>query len=226
MRAIDVTSRIRPFDMYPYDEYKVSMKSLAHLHYAYRRVGEGIEVELSDYLLEAPDKVLSDTCKSIVSWSLGRKYVQPASLSEYIRSDDFIVNSRHKYLDRTRSLSQTQQGRCKNLLDSVERLRDAQLINDDDFRNSYYTWAEHMAKYRFGQCNQIFRVVSVNPILDNDSVPDLILDYVIYHETLHLRQDMSKIRRPHNAQFRTWEHQFPEYDKAEEYLRNIYKKKL
>lgn len=179
-------------------------------------------MELSDYLQDAPDAVLRDTCKSIVAWSRGRKYTTPESLYKYVRTPEFIVSCRPKYLKRCRSLMQTQQGRSKNLIDSVERLMDAGLVYEDDIRNSYYTWAEHMAKYRFGQCNQTFRVVTVNPVLDDDRVPDEILDYVVYHETLHLRQDTSKLRRPHNAQFRSWEHQFPDYDKAEQYLRNIY----
>ena len=116
----------------------------------------------------------------------------------------------------------TQQGRSRNLIDSVERLMESDLVVDSDITNSYFTWAEHMAKYRFGQCNQTFRVVSINPVLDDERVPEWILDYVIYHEILHLRQDMSKKHRPHNAQFKSWEHRFPEYDKAEQYLRNIY----
>ena len=99
---------------------------------------------------------------------------------------------------------------------------ESDLVVDSDITNSYFTWAEHMAKYRFGQCNQTFRVVSINPVLDDERVPEWILDYVIYHEILHLRQDMSKKHRPHNAQFKSWEHRFPEYDKAEQYLRNIY----
>lgn len=35
MRSIDVTYRVHPNDMDPYDEYKVTLKATAHLHYAY-----------------------------------------------------------------------------------------------------------------------------------------------------------------------------------------------
>ena len=225
MRDIDVSDRIMPLDVYPYDSYKVTLKSKAHLHYAYRIVKDGIEIEMSDYLEDAPDRVLRDSCKAIVQWSMGRKYVQPESLSEYIRSDDFIVTARPKYLKRSRSLSLTQRGKCKDLIESVERLMDRDLVNEADITNSYYTWADHMAKYKFGQCNQTFRVVSVNPVLDSNDVPDVILDFVIYHETLHLRQDMSRSHRPHNAQFRCWERMFPEYDMAESYLKSFYSRR-
>lgn len=222
MRSIDITDKIRALSVYPYDDYKVVLKPKMHLYYAYRITDTGIEIELSDYLENAPLSVLNDECAAIVKWSMGKRYVQPPSLTEYLRTSDFIVNSRPTYLKRCRSLIMTQQGRCKNLIDSVERLMESGLVFDEDIRNSYYTWADHMAKYKFGQCNQTFRVVSVNPILDDDRVPDEVVDYVIYHETLHLRQDMSKTRRPHNAQFRTWEHMFPDHEGMENYLKNIY----
>jgi len=222
MRTIDITDRIRPLSMYPYDEYKVVLKQTAHLHYAYRRTQTGIEVELSDYLADAPISVLNDECSAIVAWSRGKKFVQPESLSDYIRSDDFIVGNRPKYLRRCRTVSMTQQGSSKNLIDSVERLMEMNLVFDTDITNSYFTWATHMAKYKFGQCNQTFRVVSVNPDLDSDNVPDAVVDYVIYHEILHLRQDPTKNHRPHNAQFRSWEHMFPDFERIEEYLRGFY----
>lgn len=222
MRSIDITDRIRPLSVYPYDDYKVILVSKMHLYYAYRITDSGIEIELSDYLSEAPPGVLNDECAAIVRWSMGRRYVQPPSLTEYLRTPGFIVSRRPDYLRRCRSLTMTQQGRCKNLIDSVERLMESGLVSDGDIRNSYYSWACHMARYKFGQCNQTFRVVSVNPILDDDRVPDEVIDYVVYHETLHLRQDISKARRPHNAQFRTWEHMFPGYDGIEDYLKNIY----
>ena len=225
MRTIDITDRIRPLSMYPYDDYKVVLKQTAHLHYAYRKTMTGIEIELSDYLENAPISVLNDECTAIVAWSRGKKYVQPESLSDYIRSTDFIVGNRPIYLRRCRTVSMTQQGKSKNLIDSVERLMDMELVFDTDIRNSFFTWATHMAKFKFGQCNQTFRVVSVNPDLDSDSVPDEVVDYVVYHEILHLRQDPTKNRRPHNAQFRSWEHMFPDYDSMEEYLKKFYTKR-
>jgi predicted metal-dependent hydrolase len=179
-------------------------------------------MELSDYLAYAPDNVIRDCCKAIVQWSRGKRYVQPDSLTAYMLSEDFIVGSRPIYLRRARTITMSQQGKNKNLMDSIERLLESGLIEEDDIRNSYISWTTNMAKHRFGQCNQMFRVITVNPILDDDRVPDRILDFVVYHEILHLRQDLSKIRRPHNAQFKSWEHRFPGYDEAEEYLRQIY----
>ncbi len=107
-------------------------------------------------------------------------------------------------------------------MDSVERLLECGLITETDISNSYISWASSMAKYKFGLCNQTFRVISINPVLDSDDVPDTVVDYVVYHEILHLRQDRSKNSRPHNAKFRSWEHLYPDYEAAQAFLRNIY----
>jgi len=223
MKAVDVTGRVYPNDMDPFDSYRITLKPHAHLHYSYAIRDGCMNIELSDYLEDAPDNVLRDTCKAVVAWAVRGKFRTPQSLMDFIHTEKFIVGKRPLYLERSRTVTMDQQGRYKNLLDSVERLRESGLIEDDDIRNSFFSWVEHMAKYKFGQCNQLFRVVTVNPVLDSDEVPDYVLDFVIYHEILHLRQDSTKNRRPHNAQFKSWEHQFPMYDDAEWYLRNFYR---
>jgi len=222
MKGVDVTDRVYPNDMDPFDSYRIVLKPHAHLHYSYAIRDGCMNIELSDYLDDAPDHVIRDTCKAVVSWAVRGKYNTPKSLMDLIHSEKFIVGKRPLYLERSRTVTMDQQGRCKNLLDSVERLRDNGLICDDDIRNSFFSWVDHMSKYKFGQCNQLFRVVTVNPVLDSDEVPDYVLDFVIYHEILHLRQDPTKNRRPHNSQFKCWERQFPLYDDAERYLKNFY----
>jgi len=224
MRAIDVTDRIRPLSVYPYENYSVVLKQTANLHYAYRMKRDLFEIEMSDYLEGAPDEVLNDECKVIVKWSMGERFSQAPSVEEYINSEEFIVGSRPKYLRRSRTFTMSEQGRCKNLLDSIERLLEMDLVHDTDIRNSYITWATHMAKNKFGQCNQTFRVISINPDLDSVDVPDELVDYVVYHEILHLRQDRTKKRRPHNAQFRGWEHMYPDYQAWDQYLSRFYRK--
>ena len=222
MRGIDVSNRVSAKDVYPYEEYSVILKSKMHMSYSYRIDRGRIIIELTDYLLDAPDQVLRDLCSAIAGWSRGKRFVLPESFTRYVMTDDFVVRNRPKYIQRSRSITCTQQGRCRDLMDSIERLLDSGLVLPSDIENSYISWASNMARYRFGQCNQMFRVISINPILDSEDVPDHVVDFVVYHEILHLRQDRSKRRRPHNAQFRGWEHQYPGYEKAERFLRNIY----
>ena len=222
MRGIDVTDRVTPNDVYQYDDYQVILKPKMNLSYAYRISKGCLIIEISDYLQDAPNDVLRELCAAIAEWSVGMRLRVPDSLRSYIMTDDFIVKNRPKYIKRSRSLSCTQQGTSKNLMDSVERLLESELIFESDISNSYISWATNMAKYRFGLCNQTFRVISINPILDSEDVPDSVVDFVVYHEILHLRQDRSKKIRPHNAKFRSWEHLFPDYESAESFLKNIY----
>jgi predicted metal-dependent hydrolase len=67
----------------------------------------------------------------------------------------------------------------------------------------------------------MMRVVAISSALDDDSVPENVVDYVVYHESLHLRQGYRPFRRSHDIQFRTMEKLFPEYGDAEIYLRGL-----
>jgi len=80
MRAIDVTDRIRPLSVYPYENYRVILKQTANLHYAYSMKRGMFEIEMSDYLEDAPDEVLNDECKVIVKWSMGERFSQAPSV--------------------------------------------------------------------------------------------------------------------------------------------------
>jgi predicted metal-dependent hydrolase len=171
---------------------------------------------------DAPGEAIRDLCRAIVKWSQGHRLEIPESMTRYLATEEFAVTNRPKYLKRSRNLLCTQQGSCRNLMDSIERLLDSGLVTESDIGNSYITWASSMPKYKFGMCNQMFRVIVINPVLDSDSVPDEVIDFVVYHEILHLRQDRSKKRRPHNAQFRSWEHAYPNYLGIEKYLREIH----
>ena len=83
------------------------------------------------------------------------------------------------------------------------------LISEADYRNSSYTWIKNKTTTFWGRCNLIFRVVSINPMLDDQRIPDTVLDRVVYHETLHLRQSTMGVWRGHDKQFIEWENRFP-----------------
>ena len=92
------------------------------------------------------------------------------------------------YLSRSRNLSRTTAGTCRDLSESVQRLLDAGLLSESDVGNSYMSWTRRGALRRMGFCSTMFRVVGISSVLDSQEVPDHVVDYVVYHECLHLRQ--------------------------------------
>lgn len=189
--------------------------------YSWRVYGGRIEITVSDYLQDAPDQVLFDLCGMIRDRAKGRRWSEPQSFLDHVRSDDFIVSHRPEYIRRSRNLLRTGCGETAYLHDSVQRLLDAGLLSDEDIANSYMSWTRRDSVRRVGFCSTMFRVVGISARLDSDDVPDSARDYVVYHECLHLRQGYRPTRRVHDSEFRAWERMYPGWKDAEKFLRGL-----
>ena len=189
--------------------------------YSWKVYGAGIEIHIADYLSDAPDDVLSDFCDMVCRRARGLDWSFPSDCLDHIRSDGYILSGRPVYLSRSRNLSQTTAGTCRDLSESVQRLLDAGLLSDTDIGNSYMSWTRRGALRRMGFCSTMFRVVGISSTLDSDEIPDHVVDYVVYHECLHLRQGYRPDHRSHDPQFRSWERSYPDWAVAERSLKAI-----
>lgn len=175
-------------------------------------------VQISDYLEGAPEDVLSDFGEMIVRRALGRKWEPPASFTEYIATPEYIVSRRPVFVRRSKNLMRTDRGDARFLPDSVDRLMDAGLLDASDIENSMFSWTRRDSHRRFGFCSTMFRVVGVSSILDSEDVPDELVDFVVYHECLHLRQGYRPGGRVHDTEFRAWERSYPSWRECEQAL--------
>lgn len=173
---------------------------------------------VTDYLSDSPDDVLYEFCGIMVTWAMGKKKEHSRKYSDWISSDEFILAKRPTYLQRSRNVSRSTVGKNRELGESLDRLLDAGLIRDTDIHNSFYTWTVNPNCRRLGTCNSLFRVITVSSALDSDDVPENVLDYVMYHETLHLRRGYRPDKRAHDKTFRTWERLFPDWQGCENFL--------
>jgi predicted metal-dependent hydrolase len=59
--------------------------------------------------------------------------------------------------------------------------------------------------------------------MDSARVPELVTDYVLYHELLHMEDGLSFSNRHHGSGFRQRERRFPGWEEAERALRTLAK---
>jgi predicted metal-dependent hydrolase len=78
---------------------------------------------------------------------------------------------------------------------------------------------------KMGFCSPMMRVVGISCVLDDVSVPEFVLDYVVYHESLHLVQGYIPGQRAHSREFREKEKMYPRYEEAEKCLRTLAERK-
>ncbi|MDR3205933.1 MAG: DUF45 domain-containing protein [Candidatus Methanoplasma sp.] len=187
----------------------------------WRRRGNNVSIKISDYLSDAPDAALSEFACTLLDMVAGRKPTYGGRYMEWVTSDEFINNKRRIYIRRSKNLRGDHIGKEKDLSASLDRLLESGLIAPSDIDNSVFTWTSRPNVRRVGYCSPMMRVVAVSSALDDPAVPDEVADYVVYHETLHLRQGYRPASRAHDAQFREMERRFPGFKNIEAYLRRM-----
>jgi len=188
---------------------------------SWKRKGKQLEIMVSDYIADAPDPVLMDLSETIIDMVKGRPYEYGKEYLEWVTSDDFILNNRKAYIRRSKNITRDPVGKERDLIESIDRLLDSSLLTSEDIQNSFFTWTVHPNYRKVGYCSPMMRVVAVSSALDNISTPDYVIDFVVYHESLHLRQGYRPTKRAHDVSFKREERLFPKFKEAERYLNEL-----
>jgi predicted metal-dependent hydrolase len=75
-----------------------------------------------------------------------------------------------------------------------------------------------------GHFDPSHNAIIISRIFDRDEVPAEALDYVMFHEMLHLRHPVEHngvARRVHTREFREAEKKFPGFQQARELLKHL-----
>lgn len=86
------------------------------------------------------------------------------------------------------------------------------------------TWSRDHARNALGHYDPAHNAIVVSRVFDHPRVPKCAVEYIVYHEMLHLRHPV-KVRGGrrcvHPPQFQAEEKQFPELEKAKEFLKKL-----
>lgn len=209
---------------YEHEVKSASFEKFKDFKVTWNRNGNEKSYRISDYISDSPDDVLYDFLDTLISRMTGRKKGYGREYMEWVSSDSFILSKRPIYLERSRNISMSTAGSHRDIGESLDRLLESGLLTDSDIDNSYFTWTVGPGFTKVGSCNAMFRVVTVSSSLDSPDVPDKVLDFVTYHESLHLGRGYRPNRRAHDLAFRESEHMFPGWEECEKYLMKMKKK--
>jgi len=203
---------------YDHPVKSASFENFKDFKVAWNRTGAEKTYKVSDYVSDAPQEIIYDFLDSVIARAMGNKTEYSSKYIDWVTSDDFVLSNRPTYLERSRNVSRTTLGKNKEIGESLDRLIDADLLCESDIHNSYYTWTARPSYTKVGSCNPIFRVITISSSLDSEKVPENVLDYVTYHETLHLRRGYRPHKRAHDKAFRCSERSFPDWKECEKFL--------
>jgi hypothetical protein len=86
------------------------------------------------------------------------------------------------------------------------------------------TWSEHMAKRALGHYDAAHNTIVVSRVFDRPSSPRYAIEYLLYHEMLHLKHPvrMKGLRRcVHSREFKAEEALFPQLAEALAFIRRL-----
>jgi predicted metal-dependent hydrolase len=181
-------------------------------------------VRLSDLLEGAPAPVL----KAIAHILLAKMYRRPIDREAAARYRKY-VSSHH--ISRKAHLVRQMRGR-KHLDSAQGRTYDLEALFEDLNRRFFHglmarpqmTWSRDHARNSLGHYDPAHNAIVVSRIFDHPRVPRSAVEYIVYHEMLHLKHPVKlrgSRRCVHSAEFQAEEKLFPELDEVRQFLRHL-----
>ena len=189
------------------------------------RMREGeLRVHLSDLLEAAPESVLRAIAHILLA-KLYRKPIEAMHSTHYKRytlSEAVMRQTERIRQLRGRKRVVTAQGQRWNLEEVFESL------NTRFFHGllgrPVLTWSEHNARRLLGHYDAAHNTIMVSRVFDRADTPRYAVEYLMYHEMLHLKHPVT-VRRGrrcvHPRAFQEEEERFPEIETARAYLKTL-----
>jgi len=189
------------------------------------RMREGkLLVRLSDLLEGAPAPVL----KAIAHILLAKMYRRAIDREAAARYRKY-VSSHH--VSRKAHLVRQMRGRKR--LDSAQgRTYDLEALFEDLNQRFFHglmarpqmTWSRDHSRNSLGHYDPAHNAIVVSRIFDHPRVPRFAVEYIVYHEMLHLKHPVKlrgSRRCVHSADFQAEEKLFPQLDEVKQFLRHL-----
>lgn len=189
------------------------------------RLREGkIFVSLSDLIEGAPETVI----RAIAHILLAKLYKKPINPSHNLRFKRFTTSAavtrqteliRHARGSKRYSGPQGHYYNLEEVFDSLNTQFFGGLLGRPEL-----TWSESMARRSLGHYDAAHNTIVVSRVFDRPSSPRYAIEYLLYHEMLHLKHPvrMRGIRRcVHSAEFKADEARFPQLREALAFLKRI-----
>lgn len=215
-------NELRPGASLP--ELRIEFFAFANVNNTIRLRNGELLVRLSDLLEGAPDAVL----KSIAHILLAKMYRQPidrghaARYRKYVGSHDIV---RKAHLVRQMRGSKRLRGARGFFydLDAVFEDLNSRFFNGLMARPRM-SWSQTKTRRILGHYDPAHNAIIISWIFDHPAVPRYVLEYIVYHEMLHLKHPVrlrGSRRCVHSAEFQAEEKLFPKAAEAEAFLKRL-----
>ena len=208
-------------------DIEVRFYPYAGLHHTIRVRSGRVYVRLSDVFESAPADVMCSLAFLLVARLLSRK--APAAHEKAYRAYAYSPNvlrasdiARQK---RGRKVISSARGKVYDLTELFERIN--RRYFDGEIEKPVLTWSKRRAKRILGHHDAVHNTITISKALDARDVPVWFVEYILYHEMLHIKHPAKFIngrRYYHTPAFRSEEQRFPRYQASQEWLDRVVRK--
>ena len=208
----------------PMPELAIEFFAFANLNNTIRLRDGRLLVRLSDLLEGAPEGVL----RAIAHILLAKIYRRPIEAAHAVRYRRYA--SSHEVAQKAHLVRQIR-GR-KHVVSARGRVYDLEEIFEDLNRRFFHgllgcpdlTWSRESARNSLGHYDPAHNTIVVSRIFDHPRVPRYAVEYLLYHEMLHLKHPVKlrgSRRCVHSAEFQAEEKLFPDLERAKAFLKQL-----
>jgi len=181
-----------------------------------------LHIRLSDLLESAPETVLH----AIAHILLAKLYRKPIDRAQSARYRRYIGG--HELAAKARLVRQL---RGRKQIHSARGYHYHLEEIFDDLNGRFFhglmgrpqlTWSREHARNRLGHYDPAHNAIVISRVFDDPRVPRFVVDYIVYHEMLHLKHPVKlrgSRRCVHSREFQSEEKLFPELQRAQKFLR-------
>ena len=193
----------------------------AGLNHTIRLRSGRVHVRLSDIFKSAPINVHRALAFILVAKLLRRRTppFYERAYRDYACSPDVLRASDLARRQRGRKMISSAQGRVYDLGRMFQRLN--QRFFDGQLEQPTLTWSQRRTRTILGHHDGVHETIVISKTLDSTEVPEWFVEYILYHEMLHIKHPARLIngrRYYHTKAFRTDEQRFPRFNEAQSWL--------
>lgn len=203
-----------------YKDVNASYAAFGDFKVKWSRSYTWISFEVSDYLMGAPDNIMTSLAESVYAKikNVGSGDY-PQDVCDWLSSPSFVDSNQMLYVKRCRGISRGTVGNCRDLCESVLRLEDEDLVEHDPMLvvrwNSGSTWKAST------KSSTLMKVVRVADTLDSFDIPDCVVDYSVYSALIRISQGFGQQSPAKRAEYSKMLELYPYQEEAEYGLRRI-----
>jgi predicted metal-dependent hydrolase len=208
----------------PVPELKIDFFRFASVNNTIRLREGRLLVRISDLLEGAPEPVL----RAIAHILLAKMYRKPIDREHATRYRRYV--STHHMSEKAHLVRQMR-GR-KRITTARGHVYHLEEIFEDLNQKYFYglmarpvmTWSTERARNRLGHYDPAHNAIVVSSVFDHPRVPRYVVDYIVYHEMLHLKHPVKlrgSRRCVHSTEFQTEEKLFERLADAREFLKRL-----